>query len=150
MEAMNSQGATRSQVFMGTWNVSKAATKPITKAITWRSKKCSGAILPKRGLSGRAIEAEYTMTTPQASSATTTHSRVWSKPSTRAGVALVWRYSMPPMRTGRRSAALARKPSDQPLKRCHKVAEEASAVLRPISPPPDSGRAHGPAPVRHQ
>jgi len=38
-----------------------------------------------------AIEAEYTITSPQASSATTTHSRAWSKPSTRAGVLVVWR-----------------------------------------------------------
>jgi hypothetical protein len=38
--------------------------------------KCVCAILPKRGLSGSAIEAEYTITSPQASSATTTHSKV--------------------------------------------------------------------------
>ena len=49
-------------------------------------RKWVGAILPKRGLSGMAIDAEYTMTNPQASSATTTHSRAWSKPSTAAGV----------------------------------------------------------------
>ena len=59
-------------------------------------RKWVGAILPKRGLSGMAIDAEYTMTNPQASSATTTHSRVWSKPSTLAGVLDDWRPRLPP------------------------------------------------------
>jgi hypothetical protein len=34
--------------------------------------------LAKRGLSGNAIEAEYTITSPQASNATTTHISAWS------------------------------------------------------------------------
>ena len=56
-----------------------------------------GRVVGKTRVARQRDGAEYTITRPQASSATTTtHSRVWSKPSTLAGPAVVWRYSVPP------------------------------------------------------
>ncbi len=57
-DSKNSPRAWRSHSAMGTWNASSAATNAITRAKMWRTRKCVGAILPKRGLSGRAMEAE--------------------------------------------------------------------------------------------
>ncbi|MNT99297.1 hypothetical protein D3C72_2421130 [compost metagenome] len=41
--ATKSQGAARSQSFMGTWKASSAATKPTTRYIMWRVRKCVDA-----------------------------------------------------------------------------------------------------------
>ena len=77
--------------------------------------------MAKRGLSGIAIEAEYTITRPQASSATTTHSSAWSKPSTLAGVVPVARrYSVPPTRTGSTSPPWPVSAENHALVRCMK------------------------------
>src|SRR2546427_1104817 len=53
--------AMRSQVAMDTWKASSAPTKAMPMDMAWRIRKWVGAILPKRGLSGMAIDAEYTM-----------------------------------------------------------------------------------------
>ncbi len=57
-DSKNSARAWRSHSTIGIWNASSAATNAITRAKMWRTRKCVGAILPKRGLSGRAMEAE--------------------------------------------------------------------------------------------
>jgi len=39
IDNMNSQGAARSQVFIGTWNASNAVTKAMATNIAWRNAK---------------------------------------------------------------------------------------------------------------
>src|SRR5260370_1281966 len=79
--------AMRSQVAMDTWKASSAPTKAMPMDMAWRIRKWVGAILPKRGLSGMAIDAEYTMTRLQASRPMTTQIAAWARPSALAGVA---------------------------------------------------------------
>ncbi|MNR41910.1 hypothetical protein D3C85_1603600 [compost metagenome] len=57
-DTRNSLRAMRSQVAIDTWKASSAPTNAMAIDMLWRSRKWVGAILPKRGLSGIAIEAE--------------------------------------------------------------------------------------------
>jgi hypothetical protein len=100
-ETTNNQGALRSH------RASPAPERPATPTIkakhtgtscgasesAWANCSCA-----KRGLSGNATEAEYTMTSPQASNASTTRTRLGESPArSRGGDRLA---GCPPTRTG--------------------------------------------------
>src|SRR5438132_583618 len=82
----NSHGAHFSHTATGTCSASSAATMPMPIASAWRVRKCSSLRRAPFGLSGSATLAEYTITRPNASSATTNSTSVWSKPAMRVGI----------------------------------------------------------------
>ena len=132
-ETMNSQGAQRSQVRIGTWNAISAATKATHRNTACRIRKKLWSYLAKRGLSGMAIDAEYTITSPQASSATVTHSRGWSKPCTRCGWLGVRAKPLAPSFTGKASAAALGRPLNQSRNRAGRRTD-MELMLRPSGP----------------
>ncbi|KAI1692380.1 hypothetical protein Ddc_23640 [Ditylenchus destructor] len=68
-----------------TITVIQPASSPSRMNRDWRAKKCIGAYFANLGLSGSAIDAEYTISKPSASSDSTTQISVRSKPRRRVG-----------------------------------------------------------------
>ena len=116
MEAMNTHGATFSQVSMGTWNTSKAAMNPITKESACRIKNWFCEKPLDWALSFNAIEAEYTITKPHINKPAMAQMSDWSKPLMLPGAAPVLNC-WPCTRTGNASMLSLGLLPNQPLMR---------------------------------
>src|SRR5512134_2505204 len=84
--ATNSHGAARCQARIGTWNAIAARTTAAQANAAWRTRYQVACPFVKRALSAVAIEAEYTITRPNASRTSAVHTTLSSY-----SAALEWR-----------------------------------------------------------
>ncbi|MGF6658138.1 hypothetical protein OKW34_008728 [Paraburkholderia youngii] len=77
-EIRKSFGAYLSHVEIGMRNDTMPTAEPISTKTIWRTRNAQSRYDAYFGESGIAIDAEYTITMPSPSSATTTHSSEWS------------------------------------------------------------------------
>ena len=75
---MKRYGAARCQPLSGTWNATSAANSPATTNTAWRARKYQGRYPVYADASAIAIDAEYTITSPIASSSKLAQARVTS------------------------------------------------------------------------
>ena len=91
--------------------------------------------LANLGLSGMAMEAEYTITMPQSNKATTTQTSGWSNPRTGATTLVEAKEPRPPRRTGKavvRGAILAEnQPPIEPEMDCAHAVMQGPPCPRP-------------------
>src|SRR4029079_9424710 len=70
---MKSQIAPRCQTLTGTWNATTAAARPTARNAAWRARKYQARAPVWSDASAIAIDAEYTITSPSASSSSVDH-----------------------------------------------------------------------------
>ena len=71
--AMKSHGASFCHARIGTWNATAAAARPTATNIEWRARKYHARLPVCADASAMAIDDEYTITMPMASSSSVAH-----------------------------------------------------------------------------